>query len=313
MENFFRVIYFILLNLLVAKASYAQQVKYEAEALLDIAAIDYKSLATMGDYDTVNLKVAVSSLILGAVIFDSQGTLMFPREDNWDAAGQYKVLHDLHRMAPLLESAKLTAWEKHTADALSLLYCRKDTISLCFLVDTTELANSLGLRNHQVLSSVLKEQYQPSVTLYAILFCIMCILLMLGWRYVANRGEKLNNLARIAHEEYSDALKIAALILNPSKLTIHNGDDIIHVGDKDMKLLILFASRPDEVISKEELYTTVWQRAFLSTSRALDQHMLVLRRKINIELSHGNILDIVHGQGYRYNKNITNDVIISTD
>jgi DNA-binding response OmpR family regulator len=129
----------------------------------------------------------------------------------------------------------------------------------------------------------------------------MSISVWLGWQHFISRDKQVYNQQGAINKENSDSLKIAELTLNPSKLTLQNNDAIIHVGDKDMKLLMLFAMRPDEVISKEELYLAAWQRPFLSTSRALDQHMMLLRRKINIDLSNGNVIDIVHGQGYRYN------------
>jgi hypothetical protein len=282
--------------------SYGQSLKYKAESLLDLTAIEYKALAANGNYDLVGVKVAVSPLILGAAIWNSKEELIFPRQDHWKPISQNMVLNDLHRMAPLLELAKLTAWEKRTADGSSLLYCRKDTMSLCFLVDTEELAQHFNQEKQYILENVLIKQSQSIQTLpLFVLFIIAGLLVWFSWQYFLKGRKEINNQPGVSNADCSDSLKIAELILNPSKLTIQKGDKIIHIGDKDMKLLMLFAKRPNEVISKEELYITAWQRPFLSTSRALDQHMMVLRRKVNTDLSNANIIDNVHGHGYRYN------------
>jgi DNA-binding winged helix-turn-helix (wHTH) protein len=302
MGIFFKVIFFIIFNMVCAHQSYAQQLKYEAEALLDLTAIEYKSLVNNEDYGPIDFKVAVSPLILGTVIWNSAEELVFPRKDNWVPISQNIVNNEIYRMRSLLESAELTAWEKRTVDGSSLLYCRKDTVSFCFLVDTEVLAQRLGQDKQDVLNDVLNNQSQQAYFMSLFLFfLVMSISVWLGWQHFISRDKQVYNQQGAINKENSDSLKIAKLTLNPSKLTIQNKDAIIHVGDKDMKLLVLFAMRPDEVISKEELYVAVWQRPFLSTSRALDQHMMLLRRKINIDLSNSNVIDIVHGQGYRYN------------
>lgn len=302
MKSFFKIILLTIFSFTFVQQSHGQSLKYKAEALLDLTAIKYKALANNGDYDLIGIKVAVSPLILGAVIWNSQEELVFPRPGHWEPISQDMVLSDLHRMAPLLESAKLTAWEKRTADGSSLLYCRQDTMPLCFLVDIEVLAQHFGQEKQYVLDNILNKQSQPLPTLLLfVLFIIAGFLVWFSWQYFFKGRKGINNQQAVTNLASSNSLKIAELILTPSKLTIQNGDEIIHIGDKDMKLLTLFAKRPDEVISKEELYMTAWQRPFLSTSRALDQHMMVLRRKINIDLGNANIIDIVHGQGYRYN------------
>jgi hypothetical protein len=302
MNTFFKILLLMLFNFAFMQQSFGQELKYKAEALLDLIAIEYKALANNGDYDLVGFKVAVSPLILGAVIWNSKDELVFPRQDYWAPVSQDMVLSDLHRMVPLLESAKLTAWERRTADGSSLLYCRKDTMSFCFVVVTEVLAQKLDQEKQHVLDDVLNKQSQQLyIVPLSILFIIAGLLVWFSWQYFFKGRKGVNNQLGITNVDCSGVLNIAELILNPSKLTIQKGNEIIHIGDKDMKLLTLFAERPDEVISKEELYMAAWQRPFLSTSRALDQHMMILRRKINNELSNASVIEIVHGQGYRYN------------
>lgn len=302
MNHFLKIILFTLFNFTLIDQSYGQDLKYKAEALLDLTAIEYKALANNGDYDSVGFKVAISPLILGTVIWNTKGELIFPLQDYWAPVSQEMARSDLHRMEPLLESASLTAWEKRTVDASSLLYCRKDTMSLCFVVATEVLAQQLGHEQQLVIEQVLNKQPKQLFSLsLVILFILLGVFVLSAWQYFLNSRREVHHKQNVSDLDCSNSFKIAGLTLNPSRLTIQNGDEIIHIGDKDMKLLTLFAQRPDEVISKEELYSAAWQRPFLSTSRALDQHMMVLRRKINTDLNNANTIGIVHGQGYRYN------------
>ena len=158
MNHFLKIILFTLFNFTLIDQSYGQDLKYKAEALLDLTAIEYKALANNGDYDSVGFKVAVSPLILGAVIWNTKGELIFPLQDYWAPVSQEMARSDLHRMEPLLESASLTAWEKRTVDGSSLLYCRKDTMSLCLIVATEVLAQQLGHEQQFVLEQVLNKQ-----------------------------------------------------------------------------------------------------------------------------------------------------------
>jgi len=54
-----------------------------------------------------------------------------------------------------------------------------------------------------------------------------------------------------------------------------------------------------EVISKDQLYSAGWGRDFMPNSRALEQHIMVLRRKLDPDKKRQVLIETIHGQGYK--------------
>ena len=66
---------------------------------------------------------------------------------------------------------------------------------------------------------------------------------------------------------------------------------------RELRLLLLFAARPGEVISRDELLNMCWGIEYLGTTRTLDQHIFVLRKKLGQD---GSRLISVRSLGYRF-------------
>ena len=66
---------------------------------------------------------------------------------------------------------------------------------------------------------------------------------------------------------------------------------------RELRLLLLFAARPGEVISRDELLNMCWGIEYLGTTRTLDVHVARLRKKLGPA---GAAIETVHAVGYRY-------------
>ena len=66
-----------------------------------------------------------------------------------------------------------------------------------------------------------------------------------------------------------------------------------------MKIHKLLEERDGSVVTKDELYDAGWGRDFMPNSRALDQHMINLRRKLDPDKTRPVLIETVHGIGYR--------------
>ena len=66
---------------------------------------------------------------------------------------------------------------------------------------------------------------------------------------------------------------------------------------RELRLLLIFAARPGEVISRDELLNMCWGIEYLGTTRTLDQHIFVLRKKLGQD---GSRLVSVRSLGYRF-------------
>ena len=69
---------------------------------------------------------------------------------------------------------------------------------------------------------------------------------------------------------------------------------------REIKLLEIFHSRPNEVLSRNDLLNAAWGVDYFGTTRTLDQHIAQLRKKIEPDPSSPQFLLTVHGVGYKF-------------
>ena len=94
-------------------------------------------------------------------------------------------------------------------------------------------------------------------------------------------------LARVASAlRRSDArtpqiIPIGDVKIDPRKATVAVADgEAVPLTARELRILMFFASRPDEVLSRNDLLDTCWGVDYYGTTRTLDQHILVLRKKL---------------------------------
>lgn len=94
---------------------------------------------------------------------------------------------------------------------------------------------------------------------------------------------------------FMDDLEVDARSLRASRPGL-----IVALSRRELKILQLLKRRAGEVVTKQALYDACWGRDYLPSSRALDQQMLVLRRKIERDPGNPRLITTIHGEGYRY-------------
>lgn len=81
----------------------------------------------------------------------------------------------------------------------------------------------------------------------------------------------------------SNDIIIGNLTINIEKrLVIKNNTEII-LPKKEFDLLLLFASKPEKVFSRDEIYKNIWGSYIIVGDRTLDVHIRKLRKKIGEE------------------------------
>jgi DNA-binding response OmpR family regulator len=103
-----------------------------------------------------------------------------------------------------------------------------------------------------------------------------------------------------ASKPNGDSFSMGPLQVDPRKLCAHINGKRLELSTREISLLQLFASRPGEVLSRDELLNHSWGIDYYGTTRTLDQHIAQLRKKIEPDRSHPNLIQTVHGVGYRY-------------
>lgn len=188
----------------------------------------------------------------------------------------YEFSEDETRRLTAIQS-QITApiWEQFDTSGSELLHCR--TIpKICVVYDRLELEEMLGLRQ-----GALSE---PQRGLDLRVFLVGLAVILAGISVWLARGSAKEP------DEFS---------LLPDRHSAMRGDLEIPLSARDLKILSLLDARSGAVVTKDELYDVGWGREFMPNSRALDQHMINLRRKLNPNKSLPVLIETVHGVGYR--------------
>ncbi len=94
-------------------------------------------------------------------------------------------------------------------------------------------------------------------------------------------------------------LKIGQLVIDLEKYEVMMGGRRISLTYKEFQLLVLLASSPGRVYSREMLLSQVWGYEYLGGTRTVDVHVRRLRSKI--EDPDNTFIETIWNVGYRFN------------
>jgi DNA-binding response OmpR family regulator len=92
----------------------------------------------------------------------------------------------------------------------------------------------------------------------------------------------------------------ADVIVDFSRIEITRGGEKITVTPKEFKTLQFLTRNAQRVISRDELLDKVWGYENYPCTRTVDNHMLRLRQKLEIDPSNPSHFLTVHGIGYKF-------------
>jgi DNA-binding response OmpR family regulator len=95
-------------------------------------------------------------------------------------------------------------------------------------------------------------------------------------------------------------LTFGDVTVDPRTMKGVRGQRAFAVSRRELALLQLFASRPEEVLDRDTLLQEVWGVRYEGTTRTLDQHIAGLRKKIEEDPARPRHIETVHGTGYRF-------------
>ena len=92
----------------------------------------------------------------------------------------------------------------------------------------------------------------------------------------------------------------AGFTVDPKRLKISGTDKNVDLSTREIDLLRLFAGHPGEVLDRDTILNRIWGVGYGGTTRTLDQHIAVLRKKIEQNPATPKLITTVHGVGYRF-------------
>ena len=97
-----------------------------------------------------------------------------------------------------------------------------------------------------------------------------------------------------------DRFTLGECVIHVRAYTLEKNGAHIPISDRELKLLSLFHSHPNEVLSRDRLLNDIWGVDYYGTTRTLDQHIAQLRKKIEADPARPQLILTVHGVGYKY-------------
>ena len=247
----------------------------DAKATMDVEHI-HQSLHSA---DRISWQLSQDSALLHVVVWGEEGRLYPPPTGM--TPFPYELSEDsVNRLARIRETSAAPVWDLFDATTDKLLYCRSapDT---CLIYDRRQLVQTLDLPSGALLA--------PNRTFSMSLILLGCGLMAGALALLRWRGVSRNNAAAEA----------ATFRLLPERHLAMRGSLEVPLTPRDLKLLALLSERRGDVVTKDELYDRAWGRDYMPNSRALDQHMITLRRKLDPDKTLPVLIETVRGVGYR--------------
>src|SRR3954464_2452906 len=97
-----------------------------------------------------------------------------------------------------------------------------------------------------------------------------------------------------------EVIKAGELEIRPSEYLAIAGGQALALSVRELDLLAALARRPDRIVPREELYSTVWGAPLRSTDRSVDVYVHKLRTKLSTALPEWRFIHTHFGFGYRF-------------
>jgi DNA-binding response OmpR family regulator len=109
-------------------------------------------------------------------------------------------------------------------------------------------------------------------------------------------------LRRVQQDKTGDlpeALQFGDISIDFKCFEAHKGGKILNMSRKEFGVLRVLAARAGEVVTRDELLDSVWGYDQYPTTRTVDNHIALLRTKLEDDPAQPRHLITVHGVGYK--------------
>ncbi|MGG3798372.1 response regulator transcription factor [Metabacillus fastidiosus] len=95
-------------------------------------------------------------------------------------------------------------------------------------------------------------------------------------------------------------IKFKGLAMDFKKYTVTVAGEEISLTAKELELLKFFASYPEQVFTKTQLFRNVWDKNYIEDDNTVMVHIRKLRKKIEVDPSNPQFIQTVWGIGYKF-------------
>lgn len=106
-------------------------------------------------------------------------------------------------------------------------------------------------------------------------------------------------LRRVQTEQPVKRIVVGDVEIAPEAGVVRKGGETVSLTKTEFKLLCALASRPGVIFKREVLLEQIWGYDYLGDSRLVDSHIRRLRSKIETDPANPELIQTVHGLGYK--------------
>ena len=110
---------------------------------------------------------------------------------------------------------------------------------------------------------------------------------------------RVKNILRRFSDENSAAKSRKALCIDDKKMTVSFYDQAVMLTPAEFRLLSFFNKHPEQVFSREQLMTHIYEDSRVVTDRTIDSHIKNLRRKLQVVSADSECIKSIYGVGYK--------------
>ena len=254
------------------------------------------TLSERSDVAGTRLYISASPVINSAIIWQADGKQRYPATAQVLHVMDQPVIAAEKRLKALAELAHPWRAEKADASGAELFYCYRTQQIICALLNVEQLAAVFSVSPDELNQQLTLADTEVPNRTWVVAALAILVISVSGVLFL-RRQQPAKATQTFSQET---GFRLGDLTIYPKQLRALRQDLAIDLTDRDVKLLRHFASHPCEVITKQELYDAAWGREFMPNSRALEQHIITLRKKLDPEKKLPTVIETVHGQGYRF-------------
>lgn len=124
------------------------------------------------------------------------------------------------------------------------------------------------------------------------------LVLPLTWKQLMEQVRKELDRARATVKE--GLVRFGNVTIDLLSMEVRRSDRPVNLTQMEFKVLKFLVSNPNRVISRDDFLDQVWGYENYPCTRTVDNHILKLRQKLEVELANPVHFRTVHGIGYRF-------------
>jgi DNA-binding response OmpR family regulator len=113
---------------------------------------------------------------------------------------------------------------------------------------------------------------------------------------------RIRAVLRRTEGELGETVRFGNVEVDTVRAEVRVGGELVDMTPREFRLLLAFARNPGHVLSRDRLIDLAWGRETYLTDRAVDAHIVNLRRKIEPDAAHPRHIISVRGMGYRFDE-----------